>query len=49
MLSGISNSEWKMVKNLGQRLQFLFTGVEKNSNLVCSYAKSFDQNPYEPL
>jgi hypothetical protein len=33
MLSDISNSKWKCVKNLGQRHQFLFTGTEKDSKL----------------
>jgi hypothetical protein len=39
MLSGILNLKWKWVKNLGQRLQALFTGTMKSSNLACSACK----------
>jgi hypothetical protein len=39
MLSGIANSKWKSVKNVGQ--QALFTSAEKNPQV----AQQFMQNP----
>jgi hypothetical protein len=39
MLSGIANSKWRSVKNVGQ--QALFTSAEKNPQV----AQQFMQNP----
>jgi hypothetical protein len=40
MLSGISNSKWKGVKNLGQHQPLLFPGAEK----MPIFAQQFIQN-----
>jgi hypothetical protein len=48
MLNGISNFEWKRMKNLVNRQQLLFTETEIQI-LASIYAKSVEKNTIEPL
>jgi hypothetical protein len=47
MLDGISNFEWKMMKNLVNCQQLLFTETKWHSKSIC--AKSVEKNTLEPL
>jgi hypothetical protein len=49
MLDGISNFEWKMVKNLVNYQQHLFTGIWRHSKLASRSCKTIEKNTYESL
>jgi hypothetical protein len=46
MLGGIADSKCKMVKNVGQRLDLLFTGAEKISKFPCNSCKNGGPKPH---
>jgi hypothetical protein len=45
MFGGISNFEWKMVKNPGQHHQLLFTGAEWHSKFANSLCEIYCSKP----